>query len=607
MGTGADSRTAGPGDPDSLSGLLSRCVVRIDEGASFRGSGFLVAPAEVLTCAHVVHGCTDLTATWDGGSARVQVAELLPRVAADDGRARFYPFPDVALLRMVEPAGEHPCVRLDPDDPVVGPPPDVVLTTAWTADEYLPGTAVRTTATFEFEGLLHTGEGQLVKLKNGQVAHGFSGAPLLNLRTAGVCALVDSTRAARSDLGGFGVPVGAFLDALPGVATRNAAFHEWDRQWSRTVEQDTLARASRDGQAGRLPLTSPLTALDWDHEGSRVELLHPRYGVVPFQGREALLTNLMLWREQADSLGIVVLAGPGGFGKTRTAIEASAAAGRAGWTTGLLAGSDGQPFAGLDALTGWPGRLFVAVDYAETRPPGAVTELLHSLLRRPAQMPARVVLVMRQGGSPEELRDLLATGDGRLELEHLVRSAELVRLDRDVPEIDRVELFRAAAEVFGQRLQGPTRPPVPDLAADHFARPLFVLAAALLCTSDVDVDVAGLAADDVLGAVLDRHEAEYWDRWNMRLGVELSRAQQRRAVALVALLGAETEQDALTLAGMVPGLGGASPGRREDVVRWLTHLYGGGRRDEGPLVRPLEPDLLAEVLVARELAAGGPS
>lgn len=599
--TGRDPRPSG--EPGSLSRVLAGCVVRVDEGSTFRGSGFFVAPGEVLTCAHVVQGCNDLTVTWDGGSARVEAADLLPRVAGDRGRTGFYPFPDVALLRLDEPAGKHPCVRLDCDDPVLGPPPDVVRTVAWTPDEYVPGTAVRTAATFEFEGELRTDEGRLLKLKRGQVAHGFSGAPLLNARTAGVCALVDSTRNARSDLGGFGVPVAAFVDDLPGLAARNAAFHERDRRWAHAIEREAVARAARSARNGRLPLTAPLVELDWRGDGSRVELLHPRFGVVPFVGREALLANLMLWRERLDSSGVVVLAGPGGFGKTRTAIEACVDAARAGWTSGFVAAGDGRTFTSLDLLAGWPGRLFVAVDYAETRPPGAVAELLGAMFDRPA--PSRMVLVMRQGGSREELREMLAVGDRRLELDRMVEHAELVRLDRDALEIDRAELFRVAAQAFGQRLDRPTRPPLPDLSAEHFARPLFVLAAALLCTAEIGIDVAGLAADDVLGTVLDRHEAEYWDRWNRRLGVGLSREQQRRAVALVALLGAETEQEALDLIELVPGLAGAAQGRRHDVVGWLSSLYGDGTLDGRPLVRPLEPDLLAEVLVARELAVSG--
>ncbi|MDN5856803.1 MAG: hypothetical protein L0K86_29000, partial [Actinomycetia bacterium] len=413
--------------------------------------------------------------------------------------------------------------------------------------------------------------------------------------------VIDSTRGARSDLGGFGVPIGEFVGDLHGLAGRR---QEADPCWSRVLERDAVARSARSGVTARLPLTSPRSELEWDAEGSRVELLHPRYGVVPFQGRDMLLANLMLWRERPDAVSVVVLAGPGGFGKTRTAIEACAAAGGAGWAAGLLAGSEMAPFRGLDVLGGWPGRLFVVVDYAETRPPGAVAQLLHCLRRRSAQVPARVVLVMRQGGTREQLRELIATGDERLELERVVRAAEIVRLDRDVPEIDRMELFRSATEAFAVRLRRAARSTAPDLAADHFARPLYVLAAALLCASDTEIDVAALAADDILGAVLDRHEAEYWDRWNTRLGAGLSREQQRRAVALVALLGADTEQDALTGVGMVPGVARASAPRREEVVEWLMRLYG-GQHVGPPLVRPLEPDLLAEVLVARELSADG--
>jgi hypothetical protein len=342
-----------PARAGSLDALLARCVVRVDDGATFRGSGFFVAPGEVLTCAHVVHGVAELSITWAGVRARATPVAVLPALAADDARAGFYPFPDVALLRLTEPA-QHPCVRLDRDDPQVGPPPDTLLTVGWTRDAYVPGTPVLTTGTFDVEGPLHLPHGWLVKLKNGQVAHGFSGGPLLNLRTAAVCALVDSTRDDRSDLGGFGVPLAMILDDLPGLHERNLAFHARDDRWARAVEQALVAR---DGQRTRLPLTPPLAELERDD--SHAELLHPRYGVVPFLGRDALLANLMLWRERPDPLRLAVLSGPGGFGKTRTAVEVCLGAERAGWTVGLLAGSESRPFAGLAELATWPGRLCV--------------------------------------------------------------------------------------------------------------------------------------------------------------------------------------------------------------------------------------------------------
>ena len=37
--------------------LAARCAVALYSGDQFLGSGFLVAPGEVLTCAHVVAEC----------------------------------------------------------------------------------------------------------------------------------------------------------------------------------------------------------------------------------------------------------------------------------------------------------------------------------------------------------------------------------------------------------------------------------------------------------------------------------------------------------------------------------------------------------------------
>ena len=65
---------------------------------------------------------------------------------------------------------------------------------------------------------------------------GDSGGPLLNLRTGRVCALVDSSRNERSDLGGFGIPVAEFLKQLPGLADRNRAHHQSDPTWDAAVE-----------------------------------------------------------------------------------------------------------------------------------------------------------------------------------------------------------------------------------------------------------------------------------------------------------------------------------------------------------------------------------
>jgi hypothetical protein len=142
----------------------------------------------------------------------------------------------VALLQVAEPPTGQPCVLLEPALPAHGVPADVLRLAAWTADEYAPGSVVLTSATFESEGPLFPDGNLVLKLKNGQVAHGFSGGPLVNMRTGGVCGLVDSTtRDAHSALGGFGVPLTAFIGQMPGLLARNGEYHAADARWRQAV------------------------------------------------------------------------------------------------------------------------------------------------------------------------------------------------------------------------------------------------------------------------------------------------------------------------------------------------------------------------------------
>ena len=118
-----------------------------------------------------------------------------------------------------------------------------------------------------------------------------------------------------------------------------------------------------------------------------------------------------------------------------------------------------------------------------------------------------------------------------------------------------------------------------------------------------EIFLAICGAGELLEEVLDRHEARHWDRWNRELGVGLAREDQHRAVALATLLGADTEAEAVAVVRLVPGLEDSSGERARTVARWLSRLYGGGRLDRRPAIAPLEPDLLAEALITREVTA----
>ena len=560
--------------------LFARCVVRVEVDGTFRGTGFYVAPGEVLTCAHVVHGGTTIT-IGDGWLAEPLTALLHP----DDPRARrFYPQPDAVLLHVPDAPAGHPCVPLTDQQPATTDP---LQLSAWVRSDHAPGAVARSGAALRLETTFDQDGWTLYQLREGQVIKGFSGGPVLNRRTGQVCALIDATRAERSDLGGFGVPIGAIATLDPELLARNAAFHAGDPGWAGALIAQRVAEDERAEKGALLPLLPPILDLPSGRDVAASDLLRPRYAVVPFVARGDLLDHAMRWREADTALDVLVLTGAGGFGKTRTAAEVCRAAEQSGWTAGLLDGDDDTT-----PLLTWRGRLLVAVDYAETRPE-PVTDLLRRLLRRRSGPPVRVVLIVRQGGGRQSLIDLFATGDAADDVRLLLQRAELVGLGRGQRELDRRRLFATAATALAARLDVDATAPAtaPDLYAEHFERPLIVLAAALLRVPDPQLRVAEMSPEQLLAEILDRHEAAYWERSDQRRSLGLLPAARRTVVALTAMCGLAGGPDDEQLIQLVPSLRETSPERAARIRQWLTDLY-------GP-TGTLEPDLLAEVLIAR--------
>ncbi len=167
-------------DQSRLYNQLARCTVRLTvSGGRDQGTGFFVAPGLVLTCAHVVEAAgpdQSVAVHWAGRTLPGQIVPEHFRPANSD----------LALLR-VEPA-DHPCVLLHeaytlgdemlafgyPLGSTVGDPVTVV-SEDWPRDR---GTSP---------------EQPSLKLKQGQIQPGLSGAPLLNLQTGGVCGVVVKT------------------------------------------------------------------------------------------------------------------------------------------------------------------------------------------------------------------------------------------------------------------------------------------------------------------------------------------------------------------------------------------------------------------------------
>jgi len=203
---------------------------------AFSGTGYFVAPGQVLTCAHVTvfrNVAVDrVELLWSGLRAPATVVARYPDLEAGSARTAFWPYPDVALLALDDDTFDgHPCVLLDRDEPSEWPT-DRLFAYGHTKGEHDADAISETSATLEYEGPLIEGEQRYFKLKHGDVLRGMSGGPVLNVRTGGVCAIIESRRTVGAIAGGFGAPVAAFLDDLEdGLADRAAAFHRADRRW----------------------------------------------------------------------------------------------------------------------------------------------------------------------------------------------------------------------------------------------------------------------------------------------------------------------------------------------------------------------------------------
>jgi superfamily II DNA or RNA helicase len=202
----------------SLDTLLSSCAVRVSSGPrKGYGTGFFVAPGLIVTCAHVIGDPfrPEFEVVWNGKTIR---ATLLQHLASGSDDRASPNGPDLALASVE--LDQHPCVLLLPDIGVG----DNLYTFGYT-DQYPDGDS----ASLIFEGFSSNRE--TLKLKQGQVRPGLSGAPLLNLRTGCVCGMVRTSRDRGSDLGGRAISTQTILLHFKQLKALQSTFHSRDRLW----------------------------------------------------------------------------------------------------------------------------------------------------------------------------------------------------------------------------------------------------------------------------------------------------------------------------------------------------------------------------------------
>ena len=197
---------------------LQRCTVRLNF-ASSQGIGFFVAQNWILTCAHVVKSAGN-------NSVEVFCKTISQNYTAEVTQLYEYPI-DLALLELQGDSLQHPCVELDSTEPNIN---DDLYIFGYPKNgevDYSQGDS----ASFKYEGISYkqTSASEdivLYKLKQGQVISGFSGSPLLNLRTGKVCGVVHLSRDEDNDLGGRAIAALVIFQYFSEIAKLNQEFHQ---------------------------------------------------------------------------------------------------------------------------------------------------------------------------------------------------------------------------------------------------------------------------------------------------------------------------------------------------------------------------------------------
>jgi Trypsin-like peptidase domain/Tetratricopeptide repeat len=552
-------------------------------GRSGFGSGYFVTAELILTASHVVDGALGTCEVRPLGSK-----EWLPTALAWRGKAC-----DAALLR-ISPADPTPQERVPLGRLATGKPAACeALGFPLAQAKVREARSIRDTERIRGEvdplsarkeGLLtiHVGRSVPTPAVSGHSPWaGMSGAALFCGRLLVAVVAVDPAR--------FGTDR---LSAVPvSTMAEDAGF------WAALgVPAPELLFALEDEPARALlaPPYRPLPerATPDFFRRSPSHLLRPEFGIVPFGGRDRELAELAEWRAD-DGLGVALLLGRGGTGKTRLAAELCRTQDQEGRLAGFLAANSG-PETLADAVA----PLLLVLDDAQTRL-GELAALLAGLVHAERARQIHILLLAREGGEwwehrlPQRLEDEF---DAQLALEAAwVR--DLALFERS--ESARQEAFHGAARAFAAKTDRSSEGlSAPDLNQELFETILFIHLAALTALERGPMPQGPVIRDSLLGSRIER-EARYWEDTARDEGVAaVDDRVRRRAVALATLTMAETEGEAAAALAAVPDLAGEpqEPLRRR-VANWLRTLYPGTG-----WLRPLEPDTLGDALLAEVLA-----
>lgn len=192
--------------------FLIDCTTRVETSGQV-GTGFFIAPGFVLTCAHLIEDAEN----GDYPLSEVDIHWRGERHPARVFRYAASPSPNLAVLET--DLNEHPCAylfeSLRPDD--------TLYVCGFSREE--SGDAVRL--------LIEGSEAHLSTLKLGSVTAdaALSGAPVLNLRTGGVCAILNTATEFGGESASRAIPASVLVDLFPEIQAIHDRNHEEVPRW----------------------------------------------------------------------------------------------------------------------------------------------------------------------------------------------------------------------------------------------------------------------------------------------------------------------------------------------------------------------------------------
>lgn len=329
-------------------------------------------------------------------------------------------------------------------------------------------------------------------------------------------------------------------------------------------------------------------------------LLDPALRLVAFTGRVPELAALTDWAQRRDARRLALVTGPGGYGKTRLALELCDRGQRAGWTCVWI-----PPGAEPDAIRALRlagiHRALLIIDGAETR--AGLDQLVAPLAARDGDG-LRVLLLARATG--EWCRRIGAVSP---QAHDLVTNATKEKLELSLtvrPDLTDSKIVTHGVRSIAEKLALRESSVEVQRRKDHQPQSILDLLAVALAATMTDAGLAetgtGTVQVDLRQRLtpLMRHEQQFWleragEAGLLALAQAPTPAELNQVVAVSCLMGADGAADAARLANRVVGIAESA-----QLDRWLDEICAASRSDADGFLRPRR---LAELITIRELAA----